>query len=761
MLGKQIYKSIIIAISFIALIYGLILYPFETKRFYAVITKIEQSLDAIVENKQSAIGNEIFMRNKDGLRLILQRLGELKGVVSIGAFEKSGKFILSADGSPHQDISPRQMEQMQKKYTSVVSKYSDQAVITYTKPIVVIGDIQGFLRIHYSLADVIAEKRLSLFFFIALLLTITASSTLILNYLLTRLVTRPLAGLADAMERVKAGDLGVQVDIKSANEIGAIADVFNKMSAENAEMYYKLDRLNASLEQRIAERTEEIRQKNLSLEDALIKADAMAGEAAKANQAKSIFLANMSHELRTPLNAILGFSNLLLRRPGVSEEQRNSLGIINQSGEHLLSLINDILELSKIEAGRIDLLIEDFDLRKMIEGLREMFKILAEQKGLELEFEFDPRAAGRIRSDPKKLRQVLINLLGNAVKYTKEGKVTGRFSISDQPGGSTPSQGEKIKYLSVQIIDTGVGIAQEELEAVFDAFAQTSSGLEQQKGTGLGAPISRNLVRIMGGELGVESRPGLGSNFHFTIPIEPASEEAGPDDEPARRVMGLKPGFEHIRILIAEDVETNRDLTIKTLEPLGLEIRSAVNGRECIAIWRDWRPHLIFMDINMPVMDGFTAARYIKGTSQGENTVIIALTASALSDKFPDARKSDCDAFILKPFRESELFDAMREALGLEYIYADDDQPRREKDILTRDEIKAGLETVSRDVLLKLEPALELSDIETINGLIDEIREDSEPLARSLRHYADNFDYALISELVDAAGKARESGHGK
>ena len=747
MLGKQIYKSIIIAISLIAIIYGLILYPFEKKRYQAAIKKIEITLDTLVQHQVNAIGNGIFLENKAVLKLVLKRLEKYDGIIAIGVFDKSGNFILSADDSGFKNITSPERHILKEHYTTTTAEYEGRDVITYTKSIVVIGEIYGFLRIHYSLADILRKTTFTILFFITLLLTIVISLAMILNYLFSRQVTRPLAHLAEAMERVKNGDLGVQVDIRAENEIGEIARVFNKMSAENAEMYQKLDRLNVSLEQKIAERTEELRCKNISLKEALIKADALAEEAARANRAKSSFLANMSHELRTPLNAILGFSNLMLRQTDILPDLRDNLETINQSGAHLLSLINDVLELSKIEAGRVDLQWENFSLRKMISGLQEMFKLLAEQKGLELVFEIDPDLPQYIRADQKKLRQVLINLLGNAVKYTQKGKITARIKVDDGTGHNRPEAESNLTKLSVEIADTGVGIDPEEIEAVFESFAQTRSGREQQKGTGLGVPISHNLVRIMGGDLGVISRPGAGSTFFFTIPVETAASPDVPGDPTERRVIGLKPGPETFRILVAEDMETNRKLLVKLLEPLGFEMRTAVDGRECLEVWQTFRPHLIFMDMHMPVMDGSTAATHIKATRQGEKTFIIALTASALKELQPEVMESGCDAFILKPFRESEIFDAIQEHLGLEYIYADD-PGRGPRENLSPKEIEAGLAAVPPGIRNELKAALELSDMEAIDRLMGSMAKINAPLSRALRKYTDNFDYDPLRELL-------------
>ena len=373
-------------------------------------------------------------------------------------------------------------------------------------------------------------------------------------------------------------------------------------------------------------------------------------EAEAANAAKSGFLANISHELRTPLNAILGFAELLRRDSSLTTEQRDYLEIINRSGANLLSMINDVLEISKIESGRAILREDNFDLHWLLASIRDMFSLRAREKGLTLRCDHLGEVPRYVRTDEVKLRHILNNLLANAVKFTQRGGVILRVGPLDRAGG--------VETLQFEVEDTGPGIAQQDLEAIFEPFVQASLGQQAVEGTGLGLAITREYVRLMGGDIRVSSTLGTGSIFQFEIRVRAVGAAEVQPLAPTRRVVGIEQGqvARHggpYRLLIAEDDEPGRRLLVRLFEPLGVDIREAEDGREAIVKWQSWQPDLIWMDMQMPYIDGHEATRQIRAA--GDNgTVIVALSASAFEEDRERALAEGCDDFVRKPFRAEE-----------------------------------------------------------------------------------------------------------
>ncbi|HEY9660838.1 MAG TPA: PAS domain S-box protein, partial [Allocoleopsis sp.] len=387
-----------------------------------------------------------------------------------------------------------------------------------------------------------------------------------------------------------------------------------------------------------------------------------------ANRTKSQFLANMSHELRTPLNIILGFTQLLQRDRILTTQQQDYLSTITRSGEHLLELINDVLEMSKIEAGQAHLNETSFDLYYLLNTLEEMWQPKATDKGLQLIFDRQSNLPQYIRTDESKLRQVLMNLLSNAIKFTQTGTVTLRVKSGAVKASSSISPSSHLALL-FEVEDTGQGIASEEISNLFNAFAQTETGRRSQQGTGLGLAISREFVRLMGGDIILETQISQGSTFRFDVQVAIASASERSIRKPYQRVIGLEPGQPRYRLLIVEDKWENRQLLRKMLEPLGFEVREATNGQEGIAQWERFEPHLIWMDLRMPILNGYEATKHIKSQLKGQATVIIALTASAFEEERVVALSAGCDDFVRKPFREAELFEKMAHYLGVRYVF--------------------------------------------------------------------------------------------
>ena len=495
-----------------------------------------------------------------------------------------------------------------------------------------------------------------------------------------------------------------------------------------------------------AELLVQTQRQSAALERAVIAADT-------ANRSKSEFLANMSHELRTPLNAILGFAQVMDRDSNLSHQQREQIRIINRAGEHLLSLINDILEMSKIEAGRTTLNENTFDLYDLLNTMEEMFTIKAKNKSLQLIFERREEVPQYLYGDEGKLRQVLMNLLSNAIKFTKKGGVAVRV------GMKTPEVAANLElnsqfFIRFEVEDTGAGIAPEEMNKLFEAFVQTDSGRKSQQGTGLGLPISQKFVELMGGGITVRSEVDRGSIFAFEVSVKLGSSSEISQPQSKRKIIGLAPEQPEYRILVVEDVKENRMVLQELLGSIGFEVRIAENGKEGVAMWKSWQPHLIWMDMRMPVMDGYEATKQIKAYPKGRDTVIIALTASAFEQERQIVKEAGCDDYMPKPFREDILLAKMEEHLGVRYLYEESaakitvnaetngNTPKEENiEVYLSEMPPSWLERV-------YQAASECSD-DKILELLEEIPQESSPLGRFLANKANNFLFDEIITLVN------------
>ena len=625
-----------------------------------------------------------------------------------------------------------------KEYPQRRHGRSAHVIRTVSRDGVVIGSVDLEMDSGLIDAEIDSERRH---------FALTVGSALLLSMvmivaLLQRRLLAPIKRLMQQSARLAEGDFSRPFVWTRDDELGALGRglehtrqalhaYFVEIEAKNIAFQKEIEyRTRAELElQRHRDHLEElVRDRTAQLQIAKEQAES-------ANRAKSTFLASMTHELRTPLNAILGYAQILKRNKTLDERQVAGLNTIEQSGEHLLMLINDLLDLAKIESGKFELMLAPVDLSAFIAGVTRIIQVRAEQKGLAFEV-FTPEHLPHILLDEKRVLQILLNLLGNAVKFTDQGQVSLSVTCDDQAGPNGRLA------LSFEVRDSGVGMSADQLESIFHPFEQVGEEQRRLGGTGLGLAISRQLARLMDSEIQVASAPGAGSHFRFTLQVEPAAA-AAPPPPAGRNVIGYL--GERKTILIVDDIAANRDMLSDLLTSMGFGVELACNGQQALERVRARPPHAVLMDIVMPVMDGLEASRRIRRLPDMNALPIIAMSAGVAEEDQHNCLEAGVDAFMTKPVHQNGLLENLGRLLGLNLCH--------EVEAVTTERPAATnlLTPPPRAQLERLHLLAREGDMRGIRHLADEIESDDSrylPFAQTLRQLAREYQSKALVELA-------------
>lgn len=684
-LSTQLRKSFIISACIVCVISLFLIVPIEYNNFNNNVERDEELLINLVEMRGGTLGFQIFMRNDEGIRDMVDNFLDYSEVMLVDVFDSDGVFIVSTDEKRTPYVLDILTEELNHEtYNEKFVYQFGNSYIEYIMNLKVAGEDVGYLKFHYSVQELIKGTAISALTFLILILCTNILFILVVNNRLHQLATNPLVELENGMKEFEKGNLGIQIGIKTDNEIEKIAGTFNRMSLENRNLYERMTNINQELEEKVSERTEELYQKNQRLKESARVSEFLAEEAAKANKAKSEFLANMSHEIRTPLNGVIGFTDLLKSTP-LNSVQQQYVKNINISGHSLLGIINDILDFSKIEAGKLELELIKADIMQIAGNAVDILKFPSSQKGLELLLNIQPGIPALAKIDTVRLKQVLVNLLSNAVKFTEKGEVELKMTFEkvDEVNG----------IYNFSIRDTGIGISESQRNKLFKAFSQADASTTRKfGGTGLGLVISNLLVEKMGGQIRFKSTPGTGTTFYFSIKTDYYKEE----------LYATSPVHEVKRVMVIDDNLNNRMILEHNFKHWGIEYVGFSNGYEAVDCLKSSQAFdLVIVDYHMPEIDGLDTIALIRQIFSEDQQPIIMLHSSSDHVEMQETCKALGIRFnLVKPVKADELLYYIRN------LHTEEIQPIEKTEI--PDETGDVLDTsstllIAEDVLINMQ----------------------------------------------------------
>ena len=763
-------------------------------RLNSIKTRISASLLAVVISglapyeifnylqTQQRLSNELennadrkILRLKENLIIPLWELDQ-DWIAKVMATEMMDSVTYAIQVSGGEELQVGQHRNEQGQITATGQPFIAGDFVTRQQDVMHDGSKIGEVKLYLSKQELHQQLNRATQASIIRALVLIVLIVLFLGIVLNQLVLKPLSHILSAVKAIANGRYDAKFNQQHCDELELLAQGIATMQQnlrlreserdlahaelQQANLHLEqeleqrtkaqtaLKELNETLEQRITARTADLELSNHRLQELGMVLEKAKNDAEAANRAKSTFLANMTHELRTPMNAVLGFSRLMQNDTGLTAEQREILDIINRSGNHLLELINQVLDMAKIESGRMVIENAPFDLGSTIRDIIDMMHERAESKGLDLHIDQCSTFPRAICADAAKLRHILINLLSNAIKYTQRGEIVLRlntqFKALHEP-----------LVLICEVEDTGIGIAQEDLARIFEAFVQVGS-LSEQQGTGLGLVITRQYVELMGGEISVTSELGKGSLFRVVLPVqrveEASIEQVG--EVSRHRIAGLEPGQREFRILIVEDQAESRLLLKRLLMNVGFTVFEACNGQEAVEAFQRYHPDFIWMDRRMPVMDGAAATQMILALPDAGNVKIAAVTASTYLEERQALLAAGVCAIVYKPYRNEEIFDCMAVHLGVRYRYLENESTSALPLGLNTAELVEQLNAAPLDWRCALHVAAVELDVEQCLEIISHQQASQPALCAYLQAFVNQFNFAELAELLQKQDNA-------